>query len=45
MARKVKPDTDLVEKVVAEGAEKGKKGKKGKTEGEPRASKVVVVKR
>jgi hypothetical protein len=36
---------DPVEEAAGEGAEKGKKGKKGKTDGEPRASKVVVVKR
>lgn len=43
MARKVKPDSDLVEKVVAEGAEKVQG--KGKTESEPGSMKVVVVKR
>jgi len=45
MARKPKADLDPVEEAAGEGAEKGKKGKKGKTDGEPRASKVVVVKR
>ena len=43
MARKVKPDTDLVEKGVAEGTEKVKG--KGKPESEPGSMKVVVVKR
>jgi hypothetical protein len=43
MARKTPPDLDLVENDARKGSEKGKM--KGKTDGEPRASKVVVVKR